>query len=89
MHDDFGVSIRIEAVAIGFQLGPQLLVILDNAIVNDGQVIARHMGMGIVFTGYAVGGPARVGDTRVALHRIGIQGGLQLGCLAQATAALN
>jgi hypothetical protein len=65
--DDFGVGLRVEAVAVGLQLDPQLAMVLHDAVVDHGHpVVARIMGMRIALGHSAVGGPARVAHGHVS-----------------------
>ena len=60
VRDDLGVGLRPENVAARPQRVAQLLVILDDAIVNDGDLAAGQMRMRVVGRGRPVRGPARV-----------------------------
>ncbi len=63
LGDDLGVGLAEEAHASGLQLGAQLLVVLDDAVVDHRDAPVRaHMGVGIDLGGGAMGGPAGVGD---------------------------
>jgi hypothetical protein len=69
MRDDFGVGLRSELVAELGQLVAQLLVVLDDAVVNDGNAVARDVGMRVAFRGHAVRRPAGVRDAEMAIDR--------------------
>ena len=59
--DAFGVGIGGEDVAQRAQFAAQAFVILDDAVMDDGD-IARDMRVGVLFARHAVCRPARVGD---------------------------
>jgi hypothetical protein len=59
--DAFGVGVRGEDVALGSQFAAQAFVVLDDAVVDDGDA-AGDVRVGVAFGGHAVGGPAGVGD---------------------------
>src|SRR5260370_40870486 len=46
-----------------------LIVVLDDAVVHDGEPIVRDMRGGVALARYPVGGPARVGDADLAGRR--------------------
>ena len=61
--DDLGVGLRAEDAAFAEKVGAQRLVVLDDAVVDDGDVArAVGVGMGVLERGPAVGSPAGVGD---------------------------
>ena len=61
--DDLGVGLGAEAVAAGDELGAQLAVVLDDAVVDDDDVAGGvGVGVGVGAGCLAVGGPARVAD---------------------------
>jgi len=70
--DDLGVGLARELVAQAGQLGAQLIVVFDDAVVdkcNAGIVFGRReVRVGIVRRRGAVGGPARVGDAGEAVE---------------------
>ena len=70
MRDDLGVGLRAEAVAQLVESGAQRLVIFDDAVVHDGDAVARHVRMGIARGRNAVGGPAGVRDADVPGDRL-------------------
>jgi len=70
MSDDLRVGGRTERVALGDEAFAQRFVVLDHAVVDDGQqAIAAEMGVGIGVVGRTVRGPARVPDARPATQR--------------------
>ena len=65
MGDDLGVRFTGEAMPLGLQRGAQGGVILDDAVVDDGDPAgAVHVRMGVELGRRAVRGPAGVGDAR-------------------------
>ena len=86
MGDDLGVGLRRELVAVGDQRGAQLGEVLDDAVVDDGDV-AGEMRMRVGLVGNAVGGPAGVADADRAFERLGGQPALQIDELALGAAA--
>ena len=69
VRDHFGVGLGGERVAAGDEVGAQLLVVLDDAVVHDRDAIARDVRVGVTLARHAVGGPARVGDAKEACGR--------------------
>ena len=61
MDDDLGVGFGLEEVIVALQFGLQVLIVLDDAVMDDGN-LARGMGMGVVLGRAAMGGPAGVAD---------------------------
>ncbi len=92
--DHLGVGLGMELIAGGFQLGAQVAVVFDDAVVHhrDGPGAVR---MRVGLAGLAVGGPARVGDAELAgkgraLHVFGQQCDLAgVAAALQAVAAQN
>jgi len=76
VSDHFRVSLCPELVAARLQLLAQRFVILDDAVVDDGDFAAGQMRMRIVGRRRAVRGPARVRDARrgLEMQRIGLCG---------------
>ena len=66
----------------------QFAEILDDAVVDDGDVVGR-MRMRVVLGRLAVGGPARVSDAGMARERLGPQARLEILQLAFGAAALE
>jgi hypothetical protein len=77
--DDLGVGLALEDVALGLQLGAQLFVVLDDAVVHQGDLVAREVRVGVGHGRRAVGGPAGVGNADQALHVILVDLLAQLG----------
>ncbi len=70
----FSVRLGLEVVAGGNQLIAQGGVVLDDAVVHDGDGTgAIGMWVGVGRGGCAVGGPARVPDAQVAGRRVAIE----------------
>ena len=64
----FGVRFRLEDNALFDELGLKACVVLDDAVVDNGNLsVKAYMGVGILFCGGAMGGPAGVGDSNVSL----------------------
>jgi hypothetical protein len=83
--DNLGVGVAAKLAAQGPQLGLELDVVFDDAIVHDGDV-PRDVRVGVVFARLAVGGPARVADARRAVDgrtREGVAEGRELARGAQ------
>ena len=87
MRDDFGVGLGAELVARALQLGAQLFVVLDDAVVHDGQAVAGDVRMGVALARHAMRGPARVGDAHGSVNGRLIQRLLQHLHLAQGAQA--
>ena len=61
------VSVSEEnGVAVTLEVGAQLLVVLDDAVVDDGEPVTRDMRMRVALARHAVRGPAGVGDADLA-----------------------
>ena len=90
VDDDLGVGARGEHVARVLQLAPQSRVVLDDAVVDDGQR-ARAVGVrvGIGVRGLAMGRPARMTDADVRLDRMLEQRLLEIGDLTDPAAHLQ
>ena len=82
--DDFGVGVGSEDVALGRQFLLDLGVVLDDAVMHDGQA-AGDVRMGIAFGGHAMGRPARVGDAGIGGEALRLGG--QFGDAADAAQA--
>ena len=67
--DDLGVGVRSELVAGRLERGAQHGVVLDNAVVHEGQVIRGQMRMRVALVRHPVGRPAGVGHARVTVQR--------------------
>src|SRR5712692_5259378 len=71
VRDDFRVGFGGELVSFGDQLLLEREIVLDNAVVHDhDSAAAVAMGMGVLFGGAAVGGPAGVSDAVGAVERL-------------------
>ena len=74
VRDDFGVGLGDELVAAALQLLLQLEVVLDDAVVNDDDLVgAVAMRVGVLLGGAAVRRPARVARDRRG-REIGVVG---------------
>ena len=63
------VGLRGEFHPLAQQVFLDLLVVLDDAVVDQGHLAAlAHMGMGVDVVGLAVGGPAGVADAQVPVE---------------------
>src|ERR1700709_2690385 len=65
MRNDFGISFRSKHVTKIDQVVAQLLVILDDAVVNDGNAIFGNMRMSIAFGRCTVSGPTSMSDANM------------------------
>ena len=85
VRDDFGVGVGDEGVAIGLQSSSQLGVVVDDAVVDDGEPsFLVEVGVGVADGGCAVCGPARMGDAGGSLQLcLLVAGRLQVGDFAQ------
>ena len=69
LHQHLRVGIADEVYALGLQLRLQVGVVLDDAVVDDGQVLRlRVVRVSVPAGGLAVGGPACVGDAYGTAH---------------------
>ena len=69
--DDLGVGFGDEDVALGGELALELEVVFDDAVVDDDDASgAIAVGVGVLFGGAAVGGPAGVADAVGAVERV-------------------
>src|SRR6185437_6330041 len=89
MGDHLGIRLRGELVTAALELGAQLLMVLDDAVMNDRESVARDVRMGIALARHAVGRPARVRDAELAVRRIVIERVLQRLHLADGAQALE
>ena len=69
VDDDLGVGLGLEDRAFGLELGAQGAVVLDDAVVDDGDA-AGLVGVGVALGRLAVGRPAGVADAGVAADRV-------------------
>src|SRR5579883_3332096 len=86
--DGLGIGLGLEAVAELAQLAAQLLEILDDAVVDDGDA-RRRDGMGVGLVRDAMRRPARMADADRALHRLLLEAGDEVVELALGAAALD
>src|SRR5690606_23595722 len=86
--DYFGVGVGGEDVAEVGQLFAQDAVVLNDAVMHDGQALG-DVRVGIALGGLAVGGPAGVGDAQVADGGGKFEGFFQFGDLAGGANALD
>ena len=78
--DDFGVGFGDELVALGGEFALEVEVVFDDAVVDDDDAAgAVAMGVGVLFGGAAVGGPAGVADAEGAVE----------GCSARTSSRLR
>ena len=75
-------------MALGLQIRPQLAEILDDAVMDDGDALAR-MRVGVALGRLAMRRPAGVADAGRALQRLDRESGLQIAQLALGAAALD
>lgn len=71
LGEDLGVGVGGERCPVGDQAPAQLVGVLDDAVVHDRDVpraVEVRVGVGVV--GFAVGGPAGVGDAGGALEAL-------------------
>ena len=66
VRDDLGVGLGGERVAALLELRAQLLVVLDDAVVHDGEAVARDVRMRVALARHAMRGPAGVRDADLA-----------------------
>ena len=94
VSEDFGVSLRAKDMAGVHQPTLQLQVILNDAVMHNGDtLLAVDMGMGILVRGTSVGGPARVAQAHralgVAACAFVVQAVDLTNCLSQLDVALD
>ncbi len=71
--DQLGIGVRFDRIAARQQLGAQLGMIFDNAVVHHRHAVGGDMGMRVALARRAVGGPAGVSQTQRPLQRMGFQ----------------
>ena len=67
-----GVGLGLEDIAERAELAPQRLVILDDAVVDDGDPVGGDR-MGVGLGRQAVGRPAGVADADHPVHRLAVE----------------
>ncbi|GAA3311999.1 hypothetical protein GCM10020219_020890 [Nonomuraea dietziae] len=81
MREHLGVGLGDELHALGDELGAQLVGVLDDAVVHDGDaLVGRQVRVGVLVARHAVGGPAGVPDAERPLEL----GGYGLGQVSHA-----
>ena len=87
--DDFGVGLRGELVAERAQAVALLLMVLDDAVVDQREVAVADVRMRVAFGDAAVRGPARVADAEGGVEALGDRRGFHLGDAAGAAHAAH
>ena len=88
LRHDLGVGLGLEDDALALQLGLELAEILDDAVMDDGELLGR-VRMGVDLVRLAVRRPARVADADRARQRRLRQLQLEVAQLALGAAALE
>ena len=89
VRDHLGVGLGGELVALAPRLVAQLLVVLDDAVVDDRDAVLGDVRVGVALARHAVRGPARVRDAEAAVGRVGVERVLELAHLADGAQALD
>ena len=79
MRDYFGIGLRAKDVALRFQFLTQHFVVFDDAVVNDGDFVARQMRMRVVSRRCAVRRPPCVRDTGCCVELASVRLQSQIG----------
>ena len=87
--DGFGVGVGGEGVARRLQFVADFLVVFDDAVVDDGDVAAAHLRVGVGFARHAVRRPAGVGDAAVAVDVLAFGFGDEARHFTDSAAAVN
>ena len=88
--NDLGVGLGDELVALLGEFAFEVEIVFDNAVMNhDDAAGAVAMGMGVFFSGAAMGGPARVADAEGAVEWMFAQDFLKVAELAGRAAHLE
>ena len=87
--DGFGVGVGGEGVARRLQFVADFLVVFDDAVVDDGDVTAAHVRVGVGFARHAVCRPTGVGDAAVAVDVFGPGFANEARHFADGAAAVN
>jgi hypothetical protein len=87
MRENFGISLRSELMAATLELLPERSCVLDDPIVDDGDVIrAVDVRVRVAFVRCAMGRPARMRDSGGTVHRGSRKGLFEVrylaGCLS-------
>ena len=88
MNDGFRIGVGLEAMSLGLELGAQVPKVLDDAVVDDGD-LRRHMRMCVALGRTAVGCPARVSDAGPSGKRLDEQALFEIAQFAFGTAAFE
>ena len=78
MSNNLGVRVANERIAFCFEVFSQFFVVFDDAVMNDSDVVPRHMWMRIDLARHTVCRPARVRNTNFSVQRIFVERILQL-----------
>lgn len=89
VDDGFGVGIGAEDIAQALEALTQRFVVLDDAVVHHGQILAGEVWVSITLARRTVGGPASVGDAQTPGQRLGVQRSLQFADLADPATAIQ
>ena len=90
MRDDFGVGFGDELVALGNEFALQVEVVFDDAVVDHNDAAgAVAMGVGVLFGGAAVRGPAGVADAECAMERMIAQDFFKIARVCRARGGLR
>jgi hypothetical protein len=89
VRDHLGIRLGGELVAEPLELGPQLLVVLDDPVVHDRDPFARDVRMRVALARHAMRGPAGVRDADFPVHRVRIQRVLKRADFAYRPATLE
>src|SRR5690554_2128514 len=65
VRDNFGICLGSKDEALCSQLVTQLLIVLDDTVVDNGQPVAGHMGMSIRLRWLTMGRPAGMGNAEI------------------------
>ena len=84
MDHHLRVCLGIKAETCINEIGAQIRVVFNDAVMNERHIVAGDMGMSVDLAGRAVGGPAGMGNADETTQRLLVQGVLQRLNLAQA-----
>ena len=88
MGHDLGVGLAGEFCALPFQHLPEFAKILDDAVMDDGDVVGG-MRMRIALVRFSVRGPARMPDAGMTGERLGLQSRFEIPELALGATAFE